>query len=349
MQGLASAAASPLSCRRRREEDDAGASVASEGGSDSDSDVENDEIVMGPDGIGYESSGLASDESDLQFRDCESRSCSEGEEAAASVASEATEDSEDNEDPELRCWNCEGEMEERGDTEFEGMCDGGCRRPLPRTELTLSCKDEDCEFDICLPCAENYLSPHRSTSGAPHRTAPGRGLPAVHAQFAAGTAPAPLAPAPTTIQQQLAGIAERIRGRSRAALGQSSREVAFVDWAAGADVGAVRRAARKFIYRTFVAAQYGYLGHGVCIRIPDCVVAAIRWRFPNPGCNCELSAIGTCQAHGYTWAIVTHECVLAPTPSYSISQITDTVLYSCTIGRGGGRSRGSRLYRDDTT
>ena len=230
MQGLASAAASPLSCRRRREEDDAGASVASEGGSDSDSDVENDEIVMGPDGIGYESSGLASDESDLQFRDCESRSCSEGEEAAASVASEATEDSEDSEDPELRCWNCEGEMEERGDTEFEGMCDGGCRRPLPRTELTLSCKDEDCEFDICLPCAENYLSPHRSTSGAPHRTAPGRGLPAVHAQFAAGTAPAPLAPAPTTIQQQLAGIAERIRGRSRAALGQSSREVAFVDW-----------------------------------------------------------------------------------------------------------------------
>ena len=48
------------------------------------------------------------------------------------------------------------------------------------------------------------------------------------------------------------------------------------------DLGDLHRAARWFMYRTFVAAQYGYLGKGVRVRIPLCVVAAIRCRFPAP-------------------------------------------------------------------
>jgi hypothetical protein len=68
---------------------------------------------------------------------------------------------------------------------------------------------------------------------------------------------------------------------------------------AGIDPGESSRAARKFMYRTFVAAQYGHLGYGVRVRIPDCVKCAIRWRYPNPGCDCSLSAIATCTRHGY--------------------------------------------------
>ena len=65
------------------------------------------------------------------------------------------------------------------------------------------------------------------------------------------------------------------------------------------DLGDLHRAARWFMYRTFVAAQYGYLGQGVRVRIPLCVVAAIRCRFPAPGCDCVPAAIATCQTHGY--------------------------------------------------
>ena len=64
----------------------------------------------------------------------------------------------------------------------------------------------------------------------------------------------------------------------------------------------LRRGARWFMYRTFVHAQYGAgaLGAGVRVRIPDCVVAAIRSRYRAPGCNCAVCDIAHCQAHGYT-------------------------------------------------
>lgn len=65
------------------------------------------------------------------------------------------------------------------------------------------------------------------------------------------------------------------------------------------DLGDLHRAARWFMYRTFVAAQYGYLGKGCRVRIPLCVVAAIRCRFPAPGCNCTPAAIAACRTHGY--------------------------------------------------
>ena len=65
------------------------------------------------------------------------------------------------------------------------------------------------------------------------------------------------------------------------------------------DLGDLHRAARWFMYRTFVAAQYGYLGKGCRVRIPLCVVAAIRCRFPAPGCDCTPAAIATCHTHGY--------------------------------------------------
>ena len=60
------------------------------------------------------------------------------------------------------------------------------------------------------------------------------------------------------------------------------------------------RAARWFMYRTFVAAQYGRLGAGVRVRIPDCVIAAIRSRYPAPNCDCAVAQIAHCQTHGYT-------------------------------------------------
>lgn len=68
----------------------------------------------------------------------------------------------------------------------------------------------------------------------------------------------------------------------------------------GADLAHLNRAARWFMYRTFVAARYGHLGAGVRIQIPDCVVAAIRSRYREPSCNCHVRDIGTCTAHGYT-------------------------------------------------
>ena len=66
MQGLAWRAAAPAAARmprrRRRAEDETEGADADSGNSDSDSDTDLESIVMGPDGIGYESSGLASDD-----------------------------------------------------------------------------------------------------------------------------------------------------------------------------------------------------------------------------------------------------------------------------------------------
>ena len=42
------------------------------------------------------------------------------------------------------------------------------------------------------------------------------------------------------------------------------------------------------MYRAFVAAKYGYLGHGNRVRIPLCVVAAIRARYRATGCDCAI-------------------------------------------------------------
>ncbi len=66
------------------------------------------------------------------------------------------------------------------------------------------------------------------------------------------------------------------------------------------DLNDLHRAARWFMYRTFVAASYGTLGRGCRVRIPLCVVAAIRCRYRASGCDCGPEAIATCTAHGYT-------------------------------------------------
>ena len=65
------------------------------------------------------------------------------------------------------------------------------------------------------------------------------------------------------------------------------------------DYGSLHRAARKFIYRAFVGLKYGYLGKGNRVRIPVCVVAAIRARYRAPGCDCLPHALATCIQHGY--------------------------------------------------
>ena len=66
----------------------------------------------------------------------------------------------------------------------------------------------------------------------------------------------------------------------------------------GFDEEATYRGARWFMYRTFVAHQFGYLGKGVRVRIPDCVVAAIRTRYPAPGCTCDVRDIMACKCGG---------------------------------------------------
>lgn len=52
------------------------------------------------------------------------------------------------------------------------------------------------------------------------------------------------------------------------------------------DMEALRRAARKTIYRKYVSAAYGYLGKGCRVQIPDCAVSSIRCQFRAPGCDC---------------------------------------------------------------
>ena len=65
------------------------------------------------------------------------------------------------------------------------------------------------------------------------------------------------------------------------------------------EVEALHRAARKHMYRTYVAARFGYLGRGIRVRLPDCVVAAIRSRYRIPTCECSLDAIVSCDC-GYS-------------------------------------------------
>jgi hypothetical protein len=53
---------------------------------------------------------------------------------------------------------------------------------------------------------------------------------------------------------------------------------------------------RNHLYRKFVAAEHGVLGHCVCIRIPECVVAFIRSLVPSPDNrytgNCDVDEDG---------------------------------------------------------
>ena len=68
----------------------------------------------------------------------------------------------------------------------------------------------------------------------------------------------------------------------------------------GCEDSATLRAARWYMYRLFVARQYGHLGQHVRVRIPDCAVAAIRSRYRAPGCTCiGMRALAACTAHGY--------------------------------------------------
>jgi len=65
------------------------------------------------------------------------------------------------------------------------------------------------------------------------------------------------------------------------------------------DIEALHKQARWHMYRTFVAAQYGFLGKGCRVRIALCVISAIRCRYRAPACDCEPRDIATCQLHGY--------------------------------------------------
>ena len=65
----------------------------------------------------------------------------------------------------------------------------------------------------------------------------------------------------------------------------------------------VRRAARYFMYRKWVAIKFDNvpLGKGNRVRIPPCVVECIRNRFREPGCKCALGGpLANCKEHGYT-------------------------------------------------
>ena len=69
----------------------------------------------------------------------------------------------------------------------------------------------------------------------------------------------------------------------------------------GYDEAGVYRAARWFLYRQCIALQYGHLGRGVRIKLPNCVVGAIRSRWREPSCTCEtIVELATCRLHGYT-------------------------------------------------
>jgi len=65
----------------------------------------------------------------------------------------------------------------------------------------------------------------------------------------------------------------------------------------------IRRAARYFMYRKWVAIRFDNipLGKGHRVRIPKCVVEEIRHNFREPGCNCTKGGqLYACSAHGYT-------------------------------------------------
>jgi len=68
----------------------------------------------------------------------------------------------------------------------------------------------------------------------------------------------------------------------------------------GGASSAARKSARYFLYRKWVGEQWGVLGRGVRIRIPPCVIEAIRNRFREPGCDCLLGGpLYCCVVHGY--------------------------------------------------
>lgn len=65
----------------------------------------------------------------------------------------------------------------------------------------------------------------------------------------------------------------------------------------------VRRAARYFMYRKWVANKFDNipLGKGNRVRIPPCVIECIRDNFREPGCTCPKGgALANCKDHGYT-------------------------------------------------
>ena len=92
--------------------------------------------------------------------------------------------------------------------------------------------------------------------------------------------------------QLLASLSEELAARDaiiEAEMGES----------ADGEYDGLHRAARFFMYRAFVAAKYGYLGHGNRVRIPLCVVTAIRARYRAAGCDCAMRDLASCTAHGY--------------------------------------------------
>jgi hypothetical protein len=62
-----------------------------------------------------------------------------------------------------------------------------------------------------------------------------------------------------------------------------------------------RKAARYCMYRKYVGEQWGVVGRGKRIRLPPCVVEAIRDSFREPGCLCAVGGpLFSCTSHGYT-------------------------------------------------
>jgi hypothetical protein len=62
-----------------------------------------------------------------------------------------------------------------------------------------------------------------------------------------------------------------------------------------------RKAARYCMYRKYVGEQWGVVGRGKRIRLPPCVVEAIRDSFREPGCLCAFGGpLFSCTSHGYT-------------------------------------------------
>jgi hypothetical protein len=56
---------------------------------------------------------------------------------------------------------------------------------------------------------------------------------------------------------------------------------------------------RKWLYREYVALQYGKLGNKVRVRLPNCVLRVVRGWFPDPYCNCPDHALCTSHYMGH--------------------------------------------------
>jgi hypothetical protein len=52
---------------------------------------------------------------------------------------------------------------------------------------------------------------------------------------------------------------------------------------------------RKWLYREYVFLTFGYLGAGYRVTIPQCILHAVREKFPDPYCNCV--EVATCTKH----------------------------------------------------